>query len=476
MAQAAGQGPTAANPLHNSRTRSSDADRLQGVFCLRTVITTSAVAIVDCLLESQPIIDVERLTADLRQRVEERRVRGDYADDLDGWELRASPSSSFATSRVQLHTALAGQSTKPVIGPLIALLKRGVFRLLYWVLDDIVTQTNSAVANVERAVHSRDAQRDALDERFSGLDDKLSRLDERLSQRDTNLDERLAQVEMKIDRVDLLPRPRKSLGRSLIQEFPPPDTPQRYVDIQRRFVAQILDSEDVLELFRSGDPLPPQYGVGLDERVVEFPWLFSHSMVGRVLDAGSTLNHVHILDRLENHYEELHLVTLTPEDVAFPERGISYIYGDLRDLPIRNDFYDIVISISTLEHVGMDNRQYGAYGGREPDPRAAVLDAVRELKRVTRPGGLFLATVPFGVPDDLGWLRIFDRRGIDDLVEVLSPRTVELRYYLYSLSGWQVADAEAASGARYKDPFADRSMAEDLAPAARAVACIEASL
>jgi SAM-dependent methyltransferase len=362
------------------------------------------------------------------------------------------------------------------------MLKRGVFRLLYWVLDDIVAQTNNALANVERAVHSRDGQADAIEERLFALDEQLSGLDKRVSEpaseTQRGLQERLSRVEAKVARVDLLPRPRKSLGHSLIQEFPPPDIPwtQDYVDLHRRFVSQIVDSADVLELFRSGDPLPPGYGVGLDERVVEFPWLFAHSIGGRVLDAGSTLNHAHILDRIEPLYDDLHIVTLTPEDVAFPEHGISYIYGDLRDLPIRDGFYDTVISISTLEHIGMDNRQYGAVSRGEPDPRAEFLRAVRELKRVTRPGGRLLVTVPFGEPADLGWLRVFDQGAVEEFIDALSPNASEVRYYLYSLGGWQVADAEAASAARYRDYFADPSPVEDLAAAARAVACIEASL
>jgi SAM-dependent methyltransferase len=426
-------------------------------------------------LETQPIIDVERLTADLRQRVAERRARGEYVEDLDAVELRATPIVSSAVTRVELHPALAGQSTKPVIGPLVALLRRGVFRLLYWVLDDIVTQMNNALANVERALDRRDRQTAAIEERLSTLDERLL---ERASEAQRGLEERLSRVEEKVDRVDLLPRPRKSVGRSLIQEFPPPEVPwtQEYVDLHRKFVSRILDSEDVLELFESGDQLPPRFGVGLDERVVEYPWLFAHSIAGRVLDAGSTLNHAHILDRAEHLYDELHIVTLTPEDVAFPERGVSYVYGDLRDLPIRDHFYDTVISISTLEHIGMDNRQYGAVSGREPDPRSEFLKAVRELKRVTRPGGRLLATVPFGEPADLGWLRIFDNSAIDEFIDVLSPSAYELRYYLYSLGGWQVADAEAASTVRYRDYFADPSPVEDLAAAARAVACIEASL
>ena len=51
-----------------------------------------------------------------------------------------------------------------------------------------------------------------------------------------------------------------------------------------------------------------------------------------------------------------------PNQRRTPSRGISYVYCDLRDLPLRDAFYDTVISLSTLEHVGMDDEHYGSDG------------------------------------------------------------------------------------------------------------------
>ena len=51
-----------------------------------------------------------------------------------------------------------------------------------------------------------------------------------------------------------------------------------------------------------GKELQAGFGVAIDERIVEYPWLFGHlSALGkgmlRVLDAGSILNHDFILKR-----------------------------------------------------------------------------------------------------------------------------------------------------------------------------------
>ena len=117
---------------------------------------------------------------------------------------------------------------------------------------------------------------------------------------------------------------------------------------------------------------------------------------GAVLDAGSALNHLHVLDRLRDRMDELDIVTLAPEPGTVPDVRARYVYADLRSLPMRDATYDRVVSISTLEHVGMDNAYYGAEDRVTTDPQPELLAAVRELRRVLKPGGECLITVPGG--------------------------------------------------------------------------------
>jgi SAM-dependent methyltransferase len=248
-----------------------------------------------------------------------------------------------------------------------------------------------------------------------------------------------------------------------------------YAKGHRAFVAETLDSPEIVECFATSRTLPDNFGAALDERVVEYPWLLSRRPTGRVLDAGSTLNHAHILDRFLHLFTSLHIVTLAPEESAFTDRGVSYVYADLRDLPLRTGYYDTVVSISTLEHVGMDTTRYGARVGAEADPRPSLRAAVRELKRVLAAGGRLLITVPYGVPEDHGWLHQFDREGLDDLVADIDPREHDIAVYAYTADGWQSSSLPEAAGARYHDSTLHlRAAEEDLAAAARAVACIDA--
>ena len=265
-------------------------------------------------------------------------------------------------------------------------------------------------------------------------------------------------------------------GPDLAEQFPPPEQPwtKEYAAAHLAFVEHVLSDEDLVRAVERGR-LPRGFGVGLDERVVEYPWLLAQALRGRVLDAGSTLNHAHILDRVLPVVDELHVVTLAPEAQAFPERGVSYLYGDLRRLPYRDAYFDTVVSLSTLEHVGKDNSRYGGPEG-QADADAELGHALDELRRVLAPGGTMLVSVPYGRREDHGWFRQLDRADVERLVALARPRRHELTVFAYDESGWRKSSPTRAADARYRDFTADPRPVPDLAAAARAVACLRLEL
>jgi SAM-dependent methyltransferase len=251
-----------------------------------------------------------------------------------------------------------------------------------------------------------------------------------------------------------------------------------YVRRQERLLSEVFASEDALASFRGGGRLPAGYGKGFDERVVEFPWLLSCALEGEVLDAGSTLNHSHVLEAVQPEISALTIVTLAPEPRAFPERGVSYLFADLRSLPFADSVFDTAVSVSTLEHVGMDNSLYST-GAKEraADPDQELEKALDEIRRVTADSGRLLITVPYGVPEDLGWLRQFDAAGIERLVELSGAQDSELTIFRYDAGGWQHSTPEEAADASYHMIDRERpKAAADGAAAARAVACLDLRL
>jgi glycosyltransferase involved in cell wall biosynthesis/SAM-dependent methyltransferase len=254
----------------------------------------------------------------------------------------------------------------------------------------------------------------------------------------------------------------------------PPGEPwtHAYNDAHRRYVAHELEDAGLLARFREREPLPAALGAGFDERVVEFPWLAAQRLGGRVLDAGSTLNHLHVLERLRPRVDDLHIVTLAPEEASFPQLGISYLYADLRALPLADAVYDRVLSISTLEHVGTDTTYYGGETQVSEDPQRELLAAVAELRRVLRPGGDCYITVPVGRGERFAWVRSLTPDQVDEIAAAFAPAAAETEFFRYADGGWQRSDRAGVADARYRDHFTSDGVGPDGVVAAEAVACL----
>jgi hypothetical protein len=99
---------------------------------------------------------------------------------------------------------------------------------------------------------------------------------------------------------------------------------------------------------------------------------------------------------------------------------------------------------------------------------------VVELRRVLKPGGVLLLSVPFGAFEDYGWFRQFGERELDGLLGLLGPDEAEVEFFLYNAGGWCRGDRRSAAGASYRPATAPPAV--DRAAAARAVACVRARL
>ena len=246
------------------------------------------------------------------------------------------------------------------------------------------------------------------------------------------------------------------------------------------FIRNASNDDDLMVRFRSSESLSDGYGCRYDERVVEYPWTLSRLSAGegKLLDAGSCFNFQEIIEDPRVSTKNLTIITLAPESNAFWQRRISYHYGDLRQLPFRDNWFDEVCSISTLGHIGMDNRMYTKLStSGETSLRAD--QAIQELIRVLQPGGKFLASVVFGKRQLIEWdgtvyAEQFDSLLLDDLLKSFSACTsIVTAFYKYTENGWNVATEEECQGLEYFNIHTTTSFDPDYAAAARAVALIE---
>ena len=224
------------------------------------------------------------------------------------------------------------------------------------------------------------------------------------------------------------------------------------------------------------DKLPEGFGTGLDERIVEIPWLFSRlpPSAARLLDAGSTLNRKICLEHPRLRQRKVHVCTLEPEADCFWRNGVAYLFEDLRNLPYRDGWFDEIACLSVLEHVGMDNTRHYTQDARfqEATPSGAVL-AMGEFHRVLRPGGKLYLSVPFGRAVSHGWLRIFDRAGVEELLAGFPAAHREIHVYRYCQQGWQTSSMDEAAGAVFFDVHAGKPWSPSQPASSGAVCCVE---
>ena len=259
-----------------------------------------------------------------------------------------------------------------------------------------------------------------------------------------------------------------------------------YREYRNRYVRNIIGNDEILKIFNTGLELPAGFGVRLDDRVVEYPWVLSrlgrYEEKLRALDAGSTLNFEVILRHPAVKKHKWSIVTFVPETECFWDFGISYLYDDLRALPCKDEWFDAITCISTIEHVGMDNLAVTmGRTHRENRPRD-FLRAIQEMRRVLKPGGTLFLTVPFGRYEHHGWLQQFDGSMLSALISDFHPQKVEKTFFRYTEQGWNLAEEEECGDLSFSDVMRNkhavrkdkvRGFPSDYAVAARAIACIE---
>ena len=117
--------------------------------------------------------------------------------------------------------------------------------------------------------------------------------------------------------------------------------------------------------------------------------------------------------------------------------------ADVRELPFGEGAFDLVLCVSTLEHVGADNTGYGLDA---EDDEASRLTALRELRRVLTPRGRLLITVPCGGPGDYGWFHQDDVRGWTRLFTRAGFFVEEQEAYQLTEDGWRTAPSSIRPG------------------------------
>lgn len=250
-----------------------------------------------------------------------------------------------------------------------------------------------------------------------------------------------------------------------------------YNEYKWKFITESLSDSELLNKIAVERKFPDGFGIGLDDRAPEYPWIFANLIKskGRILDAGSTFNFSEIVSNPILSDKELTILTFHPEPTNFNSKRVSYVYSDLRDIPHKSEYFDQVICQSTIEHIDKDNSIYGYDIAKVQEEKKSFeyLKAVKELVRVLKPGGQLLITFPYGKFEDHGFFQQFDSDMLGLLQDQLrlSGRSIT-EFLLYSTEGWQFAKQVDCEKVESYNPHTGRGKGTDGAAHCRCICCI----
>ncbi len=175
----------------------------------------------------------------------------------------------------------------------------------------------------------------------------------------------------------------------------------------------------------------------VNERIVEMPFVLrSLDLVpgSRILDVGSQWS-VLPLQLAALGYRT---VASDLAGLAVRGSGLEVVQADIRMAPFRSGSFDAATMVSTLEHIGI-----GFYDRRGAEDADA--EVMKELRRVVKPRGLVVVTVPFGRSGVGPLQRSYDRARLN---MVTAGWTWEIaRFFKRDGPGWVEVPEDQASAA-----------------------------
>jgi SAM-dependent methyltransferase len=186
------------------------------------------------------------------------------------------------------------------------------------------------------------------------------------------------------------------------------------------------------------------------ERDVEWSWVAANlpQGPGEALDFGCGTSNLGLIAALRGF--KVTRVDLEEAYWHYTYPGLELMLGDILELPLVDDFFDLVINCSSVEHVGL----VGRYSVKEAN-LDGDLQAMARMRDLMKRGALMLCTMPVGKDAVFSPLhRVFGRRRLPLLLDGFDVLS-ELFWVKDEANKWVTCDKDTALG------FAPESTGEE---------------
>lgn len=180
------------------------------------------------------------------------------------------------------------------------------------------------------------------------------------------------------------------------------------------------------------------------ERLVEYPFLVrnlvSPRIYARILDIG--VGESHLTKTISKFgYKKWHVTGIDIAKLTEKLDFLSLLRMDARVMGFRDEVFDQIICISTIEHIGIPS---DAYGIREENDEVGDMHTMSEIHRVLKKGGTVIVTLPYGIRSIRKQEhRVYNSSALANLTSAFS--VIKEEYYGYYEGKWKKCNSQSTN-------------------------------
>ena len=175
-----------------------------------------------------------------------------------------------------------------------------------------------------------------------------------------------------------------------------------------------------------------------DSRVIEYGFTLakiSEMPIGTALDVGCIARHNYLIPMMCFAGWDVYGIDIR-DGWGYEHPNFHFTRGDIRDNTFNDNEFDMVSCISAIEHMGTTS-----YYGETKIEEDADFHVLQEIKRILKPGGVLLITVPYRkVGAARPGYKIYDSRFFAMFCDMEIME--EVIYRKDNIRGWILADRD----------------------------------